>query len=128
MTWTLAAIVVFAAIAWSRRAPSPASLARRVMKGADTSLVVMALSELPEAQRPTAFDQAVRTLWDAYRRGLAARVVHDGAPWVAAAPITQYWIRQVLEVEPEIAKEHFPDDFLKAMYDPDRAARCGKFG
>ncbi|MFT7621173.1 MAG: hypothetical protein ACI9WU_000334 [Myxococcota bacterium] len=128
MIWTIAAAVILAAYAWTRKGPSPASLALRAAKGGDTTPVVAALSELPEAKRPTAFDQAVRSLWDAYHRPLAARLVCDGAPWVSAAPITQYWIKHIMEVEPEIAKEAFTEEFLEAIYDPDRAARCGRFG
>ena len=42
--------------------------------------------------------------------------------------ISQYWINQVLSVEPNMAKETFGKDFLDSHYKPEVAAKCGHVG
>jgi hypothetical protein len=45
-----------------------------------------------------------------------------------SANIAQYWIRQVLTVEPQMAKEKFSKDFLRNHYQPEVAVKCGQIG
>ncbi|MFT5430249.1 MAG: hypothetical protein ACI9OJ_000922 [Myxococcota bacterium] len=129
MYWMLPIALVLAvtALLWMRK-PTLAKMTREAVKVDDPQALVTALSEMPEAARPTAFNLVVRDLWNTYNRGLAARLVRDGAGWLASATIVQYWIKQVLEVEPEVASETFDHDFLTAFYNPEVAARCGKSG
>jgi len=123
----VALALVVVGLFWMRK-PSVLKMARSAVKSDDPGELVTALSEMPEAARPTAFNQAVRDLWETYHRELAARLIRDGAGWLSGATIVQYWIRQVLEVEPDVANDTFDADFLTAFYNPEVAARCGKFG
>ena len=77
--------------------------------------------------RATTWDKHISTLWNAYERETAAKLVVEGAR-SCDADILQYWIRQVIEVEPEIATETFTPEFLEACFNADAANRCGRKG
>ena len=102
------------AIAQTRRTESPGP-------------VVEFVEQAPEEKRPAMWDQAIGDLWNAYAREEAAALVMAAARR-SDATILQYWIRQVLEVEPEIAERMFPESFLRTHFKPKVAARCGKSG
>lgn len=89
--------------------------------------IVEFVADQPEDRRPTHWDNALKQLWDSYNRTEAARVVMAAARR-SDASILQYWIQQVLDVEPRIAEEVFTESFLRAHYRPDVASRCGKSG
>ncbi|MEL6179418.1 MAG: hypothetical protein AAFS10_10715 [Myxococcota bacterium] len=89
--------------------------------------VVEAIERTPRPSQPNAWDQALSELWRAYERELAARLVMEAARR-SDADIVQYWIRQVLEVEPEIAREVFTPSFVNEYFDPLVASRCGRGG
>ena len=129
MIWWAIGLAAIAALAWSRvSGPGLGRLIDQAVKREDVSPVVQRVVETPETARPTAFDQAVNSLWTRYERGLAAKLVHGAAPSLGTASIAQYWIRQVMEVEPEIGNSVFDEEFLRAVYQPERAAKCGRFG
>lgn len=119
-----------ALVAWLllARRPSVTREVSRAVSTRDIAPLVTLLSAKPEDTRPTAFNAAVKGLWDRYERGLAARLMRDMASLVAGASIAQYWLKQAIEVEPDIARETFSDEFLSEFYNPEVAARCGKFG
>ena len=128
MSWIFLAAAATLPFLWFARRPSFSRSTKEAVATDDPRPLVTALSEISEAARPTAFDQMVRGLWEGYRRSLATRTVRDAAGWLNGATIIQYWIRQILEVEPELAAEHFDEDFLRVFYRPEVAAGCGKFG
>lgn len=128
MMWLILATVAVAGVMLVLRQPATARLAERAITTGDLEPLVDHVAQEPESTRPTVFDQATRTLWDRFERPLAARFVRQSAEFVATATITQYWIRQMLEVEPDIANDTFDSGFLGQMYDPELAARCGKKG
>ena len=73
------------------------------------------------------WDQALGQLWQRYERELVARALVQVAPR-SEAKIIQYWMKQVLEIEPEIAQAHFTQDFMDAAFKPEIAAQCGRCG
>lgn len=42
--------------------------------------------------------------------------------------ILQYWMKQVMEIEPEIAQARFTPGFMAAAWRPEIAAQCGRCG
>ncbi len=127
--WWILGVAALVAVAFTLRPrASVTRLVDQAVAAKDPGCLVEHLATVPEPSRPTNFDQAVRGLWDIYERRLAARLVHGAADLVAGATITQYWIRQIMEVEPEVSKEVFDDPFLERLYRPEVAARCGKMG
>ena len=75
----------------------------------------------------TGWDNALTELWRTYHRQTAALLVVEAAAR-SDADIIQYWIGQVIQVEPEIARETFTQEFLETHFNPDVASRCGRKG
>ena len=73
------------------------------------------------------WDQILGELWRKYDRELAARLLMVAAPR-CDAKILQYWLGQVLSIEPEIAEEVFTPEFVQLHFKPDVAMSCGKCG
>lgn len=114
----------------ARTAARGASLAEAVRETERTGApepVVSYVCDQPADRRPTHWDDALSRLWQNYSRIEAARVLTEAAR-ESDASILQYWIRQVLEVEPDIARKIFSEEFLESCYEPEVASRCGKSG
>lgn len=93
----------------------------------DLEGLVEAVEAAPADKRPTKWDYALDQLWNAYERETAAELVVEAAPR-SDATILQYWIQEVLQVEPKIADRVFSEEFLERHFDPEVASRCGKSG
>ena len=102
-------------------------LLRQVRKSGNLRPLALALTAAPEAKRADKIDQTFTRLWNGYERETAARLLVEIAPQCDAM-ILQYWMRQVLEVEPEIAAEIFTVGFIESYFKPDVAAKCGRCG
>ena len=101
---------------------------KEARKAKDPSPLVDELAKKDEPARPTSFNKTFQLLWEAYDRDLAAQFLKASMPLMADARIVQYWIKQIMEVEPEISQEVFDTEFLTRFYRPDIAASCGRFG
>ena len=88
-------------------------------------LLIEAIESRPESEQATRWDRAIDSLWNSYAREEAARLTMEAAKRCESDAL-QYWMRQVLEVEPEIASEVFTPEFLNEHFDPEIAAKCGK--
>jgi len=98
------------------------------MRSKDITGVVSFLATHEGETRETLFNTATRTLWDGYERELATDLIKEVGSTIHTANIAQYWMKQALEVEPDIAQERFDPDWLGMFYNAEHAARCGKFG
>ena len=122
-------VVVLAAIMFGQlRASGVARQAQQTLRTGDVEPLTEHISTLPADVQPDAWNQAVQLVWNSYERPVALRVTRAMACAVAGASIAQYWLRQALEIEPELAREVFDDDFLTTYYQPEVARACGKFG
>ena len=74
-----------------------------------------------------AWDQAIKALWQGYEREAAARLTVEAAQR-CDAKIIQYWMKQIMEIEPGIASRVFTQAFLDAHFNPEVAASCGRCG
>lgn len=101
------------------------SVVAKAQGAGDFSAVVAFIDAYPEAGQGTQWDQAIGQLWQAYAREDAARLIVEAAQR-SEAPVVQYWIRQVLEIEPEIAEAHFSAEFMAEYFRPEVALACGK--
>jgi hypothetical protein len=92
----------------------------------DLSVLVAGLqaSHDPEG---TGWDQAISQLWRTYHRETAAALVVQAAQH-SDADIIQYWIARFIEVETDIARETFSQEFLAEHFQPEVASRCGRRG
>ena len=103
------------------------SAIERFRETGEAGVVIEAVQAVPEDQRPSHWDQAIGGLWQNYARREAAILTREAVK-CSGATILQYWMRQVLEVEPAIARDVFTREFLDEYFDADVAARCGKSG
>jgi hypothetical protein len=128
LIWVGPVALVLILLLWNRLAPSMASLVRRAAKTGDLDPVLEALTQKRPAAQPTAFNHAIRLLWDMDERPLALRLVRELATRNRDARITQYWLREALTVEPAISREIFSRAFVTEHYQPEVAAQCGPVG
>ncbi len=98
------------------------------LKDGDVAALVTHIETLAPDAQPTAYNSALLRIWGAYERRGAARLIREMGARVGEASIAQYWIQRTLEVEPEIAREVFDDEWLRSFYDPAVAQKCGSFG
>lgn len=100
----------------------------RAVRDRSVDALLVFLNALPEASRPTAYNRAVRLLWDAYERELAMPVIRELALRHADSRIAQYWLDQAQRVEPELATGHLGRAFLAEHFNAGVAAKCGSAG
>jgi hypothetical protein len=108
--------------------PSLDKVVGQSAKQNDARPILEAISKMNAGTRPSAYNRAIRRLWDGYQRPLAAELVVELAKNHGDAKIAQYWIKQVLTVEPQTAKDKFSKEFLQTHYQPEVAAQCGQVG
>lgn len=121
MIWVVVCAVVLALVAWSRFRPDPVVLAEKGDLGP-------ALEALGKAAEPTEYHRVIKRLWDGYHRQEAAKVARVYLERHKDAPTAHYWIKRVLQDEPDIAAEYLDTTFLDAFYDPGVACKCGTYG
>jgi len=126
--WVAAVAAIALLALWSRFAPSTASLVRRAAQSGDLDPVLAALTRKRPAAQPTAFNHAIRLLWDMDERPLALQLVKELAARYGDARIAQYWLKQALTVEPVISRKVFSRAFVTEHYQPEVAAQCGPVG
>jgi hypothetical protein len=128
LIWVGVVALVVLLVLWSRFAPSTANLVRRAAKSGDLGPVLATLAKKRPLAQPTAFNQAIRLLWDMDRRPLALELVKELAARHGDARIAQYWLHQALTIEPGIARKVLSRDFVARHYQPEVAAQCGPVG
>lgn len=122
------AVAVFVLWAWSHVRKDPVALADRAVSTGQFAPVLTALHRVAVGAQPTEYHRVMKRLWDGYHREEAVDVAKDFARHHRDAPTAQYWLRQYMEKEPEIAKAHFDEGFLAEAYNPAVAAKCGTYG
>jgi len=103
------------------------SLMRDAKRSGDLTPLAAMLAAAPENTQADKIDQTCTKLWNSYEREATARLLVEIAP-LSCAPIVQYWIKQVLEIEPEIAAQVFTVGFMEEQFNPDVASKCGRCG
>ena len=121
-------LVAVAVIIWRMMIPNLSGVIELAKERGDIAPVIEAVRALRSSARPTAYNHAIRRLWDDYERPLAIELVKELAKSHGSAMIAQYWLKQVLQVEPQLARDKIPEDFLKRYYRPEVAAQCGPVG
>jgi hypothetical protein len=125
LPWLIVALLlVVAVILLAKRGPSPHALAREAAASQDLSALLQAVAALHAGERSAFFHGAIGFLWSNWQRPLAARLVREYAQVCPDEKLCQYWLRQVLEVEPSAAREAFDEPFLAHFYRPEIAKSC----
>lgn len=122
------AVSLIGYITYRKLTPSLDTMLEKAIQSQDITQVLAWIAKKSESQRPTLYNHAVRALWDRYERKLAVQVTRDLASKHKEARITQYWLKQIQQVEPRLAKEQLGVEFYEAFFMPELAARCGSAG
>jgi len=128
LIWAGVIALVVLPMVWSRLFPSMVTLARQAAKTGDLEPIRTALNKKSPAAQPTAYNQAIRLLWDRHERQLALQLVREFAERHGDARIAQYWLQQALTVEPAISRQVLSSEFVTQHYQPEVAASCGPVG
>ena len=116
--------IAIVALILIKRRPDPLSEATQAaIESAKLDKLIEYLQSLPERARIGAYDKAIKEMWRAYERPLAIRLVKHLGVHHHESSTAQYWIRNVLEVEPELARKSFNKKFLEEHLDIDALIR-----
>ncbi len=126
--WIIVGVVVIGIIIWRLMIPSLSGVIAKAKSSGDIAPIVEVIDKLKVSARPTAYNHAIRRIWDDYERDLAVVLIKDLAKKHSDSLIAQYWLKQVMQVEPELAREHLSKEFLEQYYQPEVAAQCGSAG
>ena len=122
----VAVALVVLALAARMRGQAAARLKRAKATGEVEGYVEFVMGQ-PEEKRANLWDQGITQLWRGYERVTAMKLMKAAAA-TSGAPVVQFWIRQALEIEPELAAAELGPEFLEEHFRPDVAARCGRVG
>ena len=105
---------------------SPKSKAFKVVRHThDPSGLIAAIDADKTSDIPTEYNAYIKTLWDAYDRETATKLIQALLERNDTAPISQFWLKTLLEVEPELARTLLGEAFITSHYKEGIAAKCG---
>lgn len=128
IVWIVLGVALIGFLVYRAMVPSLDRVVDRAVGAQDVTPIVETIVKKSERARPNAFNHAIRRLWDNYHRDLAVKLVKELAFDHGTSAITQYWLKQVMTVEPKMARKSFSKDFLHTYYMPEVAAKCGHVG
>ena len=126
--WLVVGAVVLAWIVHRLRLPNLDKAAEEAARQGDLNIILGAINRRGIYSRPAAYHHAIRYLWNNYQRPLASKLARHMASNHVESAIAQYWIREILAIEPKIARKVFDKKFLQTYYHPEVAAQCGPAG
>ncbi len=100
----------------------------QALKDNDLDALLEALLKRPESAQPTAFNRAIKRLWDDYQREEAVPLIRELTERHEEASIAQFWLDQLNSVEPELAKRSLEPGFMERHFKANIAAKCGNAG
>ncbi len=107
------------------RGPSLLGVIKEAETQHDIQPIMEAVAQLPGRRRSFFFQRSIEILWHKWERELATHLIIQYATLHPDEKLSQYWIQQVLELEPKTAKRAFSTSFLDTYYQPDVASACG---
>lgn len=123
LLWGTAVAVVLAIIAslWGRRANPLKKAIAEAMEIQKVAPIITAMRELKFVNSGSTWHKTLETLWLAYERELAARLLLEAASMHDSEVIVQ-WTQRIVEVEPEHALNWLGREFiLEKLELPDEA-------
>ncbi len=121
--------ILAATISLLRLLTSPTDKAmKEALEKHDVTAILKAIDSLRPQSRKTALNHAISRMWENYERQLATDLIMELAKRYGDSLIAQYWLKQLITVEPQIARQRLPQDFIQTHYRPELAAQCGPVG
>jgi hypothetical protein len=124
----LAVIIAVTGYFFFNRGSSAQAAAEKAAEAGSIAPISEAAGKLPFEKRSKFYQQAILALWNNWQRPLAVHLVKEFAEKHSSEKICQYWLKQVLEVEPLESQKAFDKRFLTAHYRPEVAKSCGLTG
>ena len=119
--------VLLAVLLWFMRRRVDSSLMKALEEATsrnDVTPLLEAAEQLSPTQRSVFFQQAVLHLWNNWHRPMAISLIEHFTRKHPDEKIVQYWLKQAMEIEPQLARESYDDRFLKNYYRPEIAKEC----
>ncbi|PKN57505.1 MAG: hypothetical protein CVU56_10925 [Deltaproteobacteria bacterium HGW-Deltaproteobacteria-14] len=126
--WAFLGLVILSTLWRKYRVFSVGRLALTAARTGDVAPVADAIGDLAPTMRADGFDRAVTDLWRGGARPVAVRLIRAAAGHVGPAFTTQFWIRESLEQESDLANDLFDAPFLTAVYEPPVQQPCASYG
>lgn len=104
------------------------SMSKAISKSRETQDIKPILAEIDKDKSldmASAFNVSIKSIWDAYDRELATELIKEFLLRNDKAPIAQHWLRQVLEIEPELARKQMGEVFIRDHFHEEIASQCG---
>lgn len=102
--------------------------ARAARKTHDVEPLIAAIDDDKTVDVPTVYNSAIKSLWDSYDRETASKLIRALLERNDTATISQFWLKTILEVEPEIARKELGADFIQEHFKENIASQCGGCG
>lgn len=109
-------------------ASSVGKLVREAIKNKSPEPILEEGEKLEGRKQSFFYQRAIELLWNGYHRELAAHVIRAFAAAQPGEKLCQYWMKQLLELENEIAMETLGETFIQDHYMPEIAQTCGVAG
>ena len=93
-------------------------------KTGDVKPIIKAIEEEKAVDIATNFNIAIKQLWDGYHREQAMDLIHALLERDDKAPISQKWLQDALQVEPELARKQLGKEFIDAHFHEEIAKSC----
>lgn len=101
---------------------------KEARKTHDVAPVIAAIDEDKTADVPTTYNSIIKSMWESYDRETATDLIKALLERNDTAPISQYWLKTVMDVEPDIARKKLGESFINAHYNEGIASKCGGCG
>jgi len=128
LVWLIIGGAAVAVVLWKFTGISLDGRIAKALKGGDVEDLLTVLQGLSQEKQPTAYNRAIRRIWDAYERPLAIPLIRALVENHQEESIAQYWLQQLHTVEPDLAQETMDQEFLETYYKAHVAATCGDAG
>ena len=124
----IAVILAVTGYFFLNRGSSAQAAAEKAAEAGSIEPITEAAGKLVFEKRSKFYQQAILALWNNWQRPLAILLVKEFADRHSSEKICQYWLKQVLEVEPLESRKVLDKSFLSAHYRPEVAKTCGLTG
>ena len=120
----IGAIAIIILVISSLKGNSVSKEVKKARTTKDVKPVIAAIDNDKTADVATAFNTAIKSLWDGYDRELAMDLIKALLERNDTAPISQQWLQSALSVEPELARKQLGEEFIKAHFHEEIAQQC----
>ena len=117
-------IAVFFLVLTSLKGNSLSKAVKQARSTKTAKPVIDAIDNNKTVDVATAYNTAIKSLWDGYDREIAMDLIKALLERNDKAAISQQWLQSALSVEPELARKQLGEAFIKAHFHEEIAQQC----